>query len=511
MTDALTLSDDARLCPARELQRRVEGLRGRVPLVWSVRPRFGYGAHAPRLAWRAGVPVAQHQSTALAVHSWQAGTPVCQEGAISGEFSIEEGESALLAVTFTDDEPMVMPGRAECDARLAHTVSSWADWVAQRKYPRVWRGAVVRSSLAIKMLQFAPSGAIAAAVTTSLPEVIGGQRNWDYRYSWIRDSALALNALVRLGCSAEVHSYYWWVMHAAQLTHPRLRVLYRLSGRVPGTENELALAGYRGSAPVRNGNAAADQLQLDTYGEGLETSRRYAVEVGRLDADAGRRLAQLADFVCSNWHRRDAGIWEVRGEPLHHTQSKMMCWVALDRAADLAERGLIPDRGATRWRAVREQIHDFIQTRCVSSQHRGYARSADSDDVDAAVLLGLLLGYTDGADPVMRATVDAVNADLRHGPHVYRYRVSDGLEGTEGAFLPCSFWLAEALARTGEIQQAVDLMDELVGLANDVGLYSEEIDPATGDFLGNLPLALTHLGLINAASTITELLEEADR
>lgn len=511
VTDALTVSDDAALTPVRELQRRVDGLSGCVRVNWSVRPRFGYGAHRPRLSWRSGVPVASHRSAAVAVSSWAAGTPACESGAIVSEFSVRKGDSALLAMTFADQEPLVLPGRAECSARLARTQKAWADWARQRRYPDRWRDAVVRSALAMKLLLFAPSGAIAAAATTSLPETIGGPRNWDYRYSWVRDSALVLNAFLNIGCIAEARSYYWWLMHASQLTHPRLRVFYRLSGRPPGRERTLPLAGYRHSAPVRIGNAASGQLQLDIYGEGLQTSRRYVEAGGRLDSDAARRLAALADLVCATWQRSDAGIWEVRGQPLHHTQSKMMCWIALDRAAELADHDLIPDRNLARWRSVRAQIHEFIQTRCVSTRHGGYARCADSDDVDAAVLLGLLHGYTDGADPVMRATIEAVNADLRHGPHVHRYRSADGLEGTEGAFLPCSFWLAEALAHTGRLHEAADLMDELVGLANDVGLYSEEIDPATGAFLGNLPQGLTHLALINAACTISARLGQAHR
>jgi GH15 family glucan-1,4-alpha-glucosidase len=511
VTDALTLSDDATLSPARELQRRVDGLAGRVALRWNVQPRFGYGAHAPRLSWRAGVAVAAHGSAAAAVSTWDAATPEIDKGTIGGRFTVGEGDTALLALTFADQEPLVLPSRADCDARMAGTVTAWRDWTRRCTAPARWRDAVLRSALAIKLLVFAPSGAVTAAVSSSLPEYIGGERNWDYRYSWIRDSVFALNAFLRLGCTAEADSYFWWLMHATQLTYPRLRVLYRLDGGAPTSERTLPLTGYCGSAPVRVGNAAADQLQLDTYGELLHTSRLHAEAAGRLDADVARRLARMADFVCATWQQPDTGIWEVRDEPRHFTQSKMMCWIALERAADLAERGLIPDRGLARWRSHQQQIREFVQTRCVSAARGCYVRCADSEDLDAAVLLGLIHGYTDAADPRMRATIAAVNSDLRHGPYVHRYRATDGLEGTEGAFLPCSFWLAEALGHTGRLPEAITLLDELIELANDVGLYSEEIDPHTGAFLGNLPQGLTHLALINAACSIAALAEGQHR
>jgi GH15 family glucan-1,4-alpha-glucosidase len=502
VTDALTLHDDTALTPIRELQRRVDGVAGVVPLRWSVQPRFTYGGRATRFTWRAGVPVAAAGGDALGVCTWDAGEPECADGTIRGRVRLGQGQQALLAMPFTHHEPLVLPTRSECDARLEHTCSAWRGWVSGRGYHGRWREAVLRSALTLKLLVFAPSGAIAAAATSSLPECVGGERNWDYRFSWIRDSAFTLGAFLRLGCSAEAHAYFWWLMHASQLTHPRLRVLYRLDGGGHAPEREVPLDGYRGSRPVRVGNAAAEQLQLDTYGELLQTCWLYATAAGELDTDVARRLAGLADFVSANWQHADAGIWEVRSAPMHFTQSKMMCWVALDRAINLAERGLIPHRHLPRWRSTRQQVRTFVEAHCFSTALNCYARSADGRELDAAVLLGLLYGYGDPRGPRWRATVDAVARQLRYGPYVDRYSGQDGVSGAEGAFLACSFWLAESLAHTGRTEQAADLMDRLVGLANDVGLYSEEIDPASGAFLGNLPQALSHLALISTACAI---------
>ncbi|MFD7627413.1 glycoside hydrolase family 15 protein [Streptomyces sp. NPDC059851] len=508
VTDALTLRDEVALDPMRELQRRVEGVTGAVPMRWRVQPRFGYGTRTTRLVRRAGVPMATAGADALAICAWEAGEPRCEGDSISGSFLTAPGGSALIAMPFAHQEPLVLPARAECDARLERTCAAWRRWADDRIYTGRWHQAVMRSLLALKLLVFAPSGAVAAAVTTSLPEHVGGERNWDYRFSWVRDSAFTLAAFLQLGCPAEAHAYFWWLMHASQLTHPRLQVLYRLDGGAHTTEDTLPWEGYRGSSPVRIGNAAADQIQLDTYGELMQTAWLYAQAAGRLDADVARRLSELADLVCGTWRDPDSGIWEVRSAPRHFTQSKMMCWVALDRAVHLAGRRSIPDRHLARWQSARQEIATFIETRCVSPRRNCYVRSAGSEDLDAAVLLGHLHGY-DGDAQRMDATIKAVGQELRHGPFVDRYSGEDGLSGPEGAFLACSFWLAESLAHTGQLARAVALMDELVGLANDVGLYSEEIDPATGDFLGNLPQGLSHLALISAARAIDAAHEEA--
>jgi GH15 family glucan-1,4-alpha-glucosidase len=499
VTDAMTLPAEG-LAPYRELVRRVEGLGGEVPLRWRIAPRPGYGG-AAELGRRAGIPVVTRGRDALAVLAWEAGDPTVHDGVLDGGFLAAAGSVGHLVLAAAHEEPLVLPARAEVVARLEATEHSWREWSDGRTYEGPWRDAVVRSALALKLLVFAPSGAIAAAATTSLPETVGGKRNWDYRFSWPRDSAFTIRALLSLGCSREASAFFSWLLHATQLTHPEVRVLYRLNGRPDADERSLPLAGYRGSRPVRVGNGAAGQTQLDVYGEVFDAASEVARFAEGLDRDHARRLAKIADHVCAIWRRADAGIWEVRSDAVHFTQSKMMCAVALDRACTLADRGLLAG-DAHRWRRERDRIRDFIETHCYSERKRSYTRSADEELLDASLLLGVLARYEDPSAPRLVGTVDAIRRELARGPLVHRYLGDDGLPGEDGAFVACSFWLVEAYARQGRLAEATALMDELIALANDVGLYAEEVDPATGDFLGNFPQGLSHLALINAAVAI---------
>ncbi len=502
VTDAMTVPSGG-LPPFREVARRIDGLGGRVPMRWRVRPRFGYGQARTRIGRRNGVPVAESRLGAVAVGSFGVGEPGLSADAISGQFEISGGQRALLSLSLAYQEPLVLPARDDVDGRVSETVSTWQRWSAGLTATGPWKDAVERSALTLKLLLSAASGAVAAASTTSLPETIGGERNWDYRYCWIRDSAFTLDALLHLGCAPEANAFFWWLMHASQLTHPRLRVLYRMDGGPDAKERLLNLGGYRGSTPVRIGNGAVDQLQLDIYGDLLQAAWTYAEAGYVTDVDVGRRLAGAADQVCSVWREPDAGIWEVRSEPRHFSHSKMMSWVALDRAVRLAERGAIPDRHVDRWREARAAIEDFVWSSCWSETKGALVRAPDGEDLDAALLLSAHFGFGAGTRS-LRRTVDAINRELRSGPHVYRYSGEDGLAGREGAFLACSFWLVEALARVGRLDEARDLMGELVRLANDVGLYAEEIDPADEAFLGNFPQGLTHLALIEAALALGE-------
>lgn len=503
VTEALTLPGPG-LGPQRELARRIEGLSGTVRMGWSVEARFNYARGSTRIGWRSGAPVVAAGNQAIAVCTWEAGRPVVAGEAIVGHFDTEPGSRALVALCTAEQEPLVFPNRAEVEERLDQTVARWRRWGHSSAYDGPWPDAVARSALALKLLFHAPSGAVAAAATTSLPEEIGGVRNWDYRFCWVRDSAFVLNALLQLGFSTEVDAFFWWLMQASQLTHPRLQVLYRLNGGASATERTLPFEGYRRSAPVRVGNGAVDQLQLDVYGDLFQTAWLYTRSGRQLDRDIGHRLEATANLVCDVWARPDSGIWEVRSQPRHFTQSKMMCWVALDRAVRMAGAGQLPATHVRRWLEEAAAVRAFIDERCWSEAKTSYMCAAGADDLDASLLLGVLFGFVDPKGQRAGGTIDAIRRELGHGPFLYRYSDEDGLPGGEGAFLTCSFWLVEALARAGRTGEAVELMEELLGLANDVGLYAEEVDPDTGEFLGNFPQGLTHLALINAALAVDE-------
>ena len=502
VVDAMTIPDE-RLPPMRELVRSIEGLSGRVPMRWRCAPRFDYGRSRPRPGWRVGTPVATWGGEAVGVASWDAGTPVWDDGAVAAQWEVQAGARSLVALTTAHGEPLVLPGRTAVLSRLESTIAFWDRWSSERGYDGPWADLVLRSALVLKLMIFAPSGASVAAPTTSLPERIGGERNWDYRFCWIRDSNFMIDALLHLGCYDEARSLFWWFMQATALTAPRVNVLYRLDGGVGADERDLGLAGYRGSRPVRVGNGAVAQHQHDIYGALFETAWLYSSGHHALDADTGARLGEIADHVCDIWRRPDSGIWEVRNGPFHFTHSKAMCWVALDRASRLAAAGEMPSRHAARWRREADAIRAYVDEACWSDELRTYTRTAGSGDVDASLLMLPLVEYGDASDSRVRGTVDAVDRLLREGDVVYRYRAPDGLPGGEGCFLNCSFWLAGALARCGRTDDAAALMDRLAVRANDVGLYSEEVDPQSGAFLGNFPQALVHLALIDAATALS--------
>jgi len=503
VTDAMTLPDQG-LAPMRELARSIEGVSGSVPMRWRFWPRAEYGLKAPRLERRHDVPIATWANRAIAACHWQAGAPQWNDGGAESDFDVPAGERALLAIVGAYAEPLVMPGRADVLRRIDGTVTFWRQWARSREYEGPWDGLVRRSALALKLLIFAPSGGISAAPTTSLPEEIGGERNWDYRYCWIRDSNFSVDALLELGCHDEARSLFWWFLQATALTEPEVHVLYRLDGGVGPEERTLPLTGYRHSVPVRIGNGALQQLQHDIYGHLLETAWLYSEGHHRLDPDTGAVLGRVADHVCDIWRQPDSGIWEVRNGPFHFTHSKVMCWVALDRAVRLAARGELPDRRAARWRSEAMAIHTFVEERCWSDRLRSYTRTAGDGQVDASLLMLPTVGYGDPRGDRINGTIDAICRDLKHGDFVYRYHADDGVAGGEGCFLNCSFWLVSALARAGRLEEASSLMERLVARANDVGLYSEETDPSSGEFLGNFPQALTHLALIDAAVAIRD-------
>jgi GH15 family glucan-1,4-alpha-glucosidase len=506
VTDALTIPGrERRLVPFREVARRIEGVSGRVAMHWTVTPRFGFGGGRTTIGRRAGRAVATSRAQAITVQAWDAGEPACDATAIRGRFTITEGGRALLALTAAHQEPMVFPSRGQIEERLDHTIAFWREWSHAGQYSGPWREAVRRSELALKLLVYAPSGAIAAAPTTSLPEAPGGERNWDYRFCWIRDASFTLDALLRLGRTDEARAFFWWFMQATRLTKPRLQVLYQLDGGTHAPERDLPLSGYCGARPVRAGNLAAEQLQLDIYGVLLQAAWLYGTAGHYIDTDTGRELAEVADLVARIWREPDSGIWEVRSARQHFTESKVMCWVALDRAIRLNDAGMLRGAHVHIWRREADAIREFIERECWSEGLQSYTRFAGSqDEVDASLLLMAMMSYHQAGEPRMMKTIAAVRNKLAHGPFLWRYAGEDGLSGSEGAFITCSFWLVEALARTQQHDEAARLMEELLAQANDVGLYAEEVLPSSGAFLGNFPQGLAHLALVSAAVAFAE-------
>jgi GH15 family glucan-1,4-alpha-glucosidase len=504
VTDAMTLTDLSSIAPMREVVRKVEGLEGKPRLRWSVTPRFLYGRSDVKLGRRYARPFFAAGKDGLAVSAWDAGEIEFRDGAVGGKLELAAGQTAMLSLAATYKEPVVVPGRDDTERRLADTRMFWKAWSGRARYDGPWAEQVIRSALVLKLLLYAPSGAIAAAPTTSLPEWYGGSRNWDYRYAWIRDASWSLNALLRLGYRDEATAFFWWIMHASRITQPRLRPLYRIDGGTQTTEEELPeFAGYRRSRPVRIGNGAADQVQLDLYGSLLDAAFLYVQDGGPVDRDTGKELAKIADYVAKHWRDEDSGIWEVRSERAHFVHSKGMCWVALDRASRLAERGVLPDR-SERWLEAAKAIRAFVDEHGWDEERGSYVRAPGQPELDASLLSLAILGYEPASGERARRLLDAVRRELADGPLVYRYRADDGVSGEQGAFLTCSFWLADALARAGRLGEATTLMDELLALGNDVGLFPEEMDPVTHDYLGNYPQGLTHLALVNAAVTIAE-------
>jgi GH15 family glucan-1,4-alpha-glucosidase len=502
VTDTLTWSPaDAHV--EAELVRRIEGVSGEIGMRWTVAPRASY----ERTFSAVGLGIhhiLRDGDDVLTVQAWDAGDPHPTDGAITGAFTCSQGARAAIAVRAFLNEPIVVDPRNAIERRLDHTIARWQAWAARCEYEGQWRDAVERSVLVLGLLTHEPSGAMVAAPTTSLPERIGGDRNYDYRFSWVRDTNLAADALLRVGYRDDVHSSLRWLMRAAARTHPRLRPLYTLDTSPGRPPHELDVDGYRRTSPVLVGNGASDQLQLGTYGDLFTTAWLWVRDGHHLDRASARLLAESADSLTRMWHRPDSGFWELPAER-HYTQSKIATWDALHNAVRLAELGHIPSGTVARWRSTERDMRAFIETRCWSNDRARYLEAADVDGLDAALLLTSRTGFHASDTERLRATIAAVRAMLgAGGPLLYR---TSRLREREGAFVACSFWLVEALARIGDVDDASALMHDLVGYANDVGLFSEEIDPGSHAFLGNTPQALSHIALINAALQVDEAAE----
>lgn len=499
VTDALNLGTFG-ILPWSELARRVDCVTGEVDMGWEVVPGDRFGDHHPWVHVRDGLPVATVGDQHLVVRAFDVGEWRVEDDTVRAEFTARAGDRGLVALCGVDNEIMVTAQRAGIEARLDHTISAWKRWTAGVSYEGPWREAVLRSALTLKLLIHAPSGAIAAAPTTSLPECIGGDRNFDYRYAWVRDSSFAIEALIQLGLHEEAHSTLSWLLDTVGHNAPDLDVFYRLDGSSTDAEHDrdhdTGLPGYRDSRPVRAGNAAIQQIQLGNFGDLLDSVWLYASNGHLIDADTESTLSVLAEQACDLWRQTDSGIWELP-EQRHYTISKMGCWAALDRAVRLAEAGHLSKRRARRWASERDAVRRWIEENCWSSSKNSYTFYAGTDDLDAAVLLAARTGFAKGER--LLGTIDAVRRELSQpdGPLLHRY---SGMEKHEGAFVACSFWLADALVRANRLDEARELIEAMIGQCNDVGLLSEEIDSGNGEFLGNLPQALSHLALVIAAA-----------
>jgi len=490
--------------PRQRLIRRVLCVRGEMTFRIEVEPRFDYGREEHEVVVHEHGAVFRAPSLTLALSS-RIGLEV-NGGDVSAQFQLEPGETETFALETVPETYVPRSFTAdEMRQDFEDTVDFWRAWLARSNYRGRWREMVHRSALVLKLLTYEPSGAMVAAPTTSLPEELGGVRNWDYRYTWIRDTAFSLYALLRLGFTDEAAGFMDWLTDRfrERVGHESgpLQIMYGIDGRAELPEEILDhFEGYRRSAPVRIGNGAADQLQLDIYGELIDSVYLFNKHATPISHDAWNDLSRIVEWVCDNWDQADEGIWETRGGRKKFTYSQLMSWVALERAIRIArQRGLPAD--VPRWSVVRDQIYRQVLERGWHEERRAFVQHYETDVLDASVLLMPLTKFMAPTDPRWLSTLDAITGELVSDSLVYRYDPEaspDGLTGGDGTFSICTFWYVEALARAGRVDEARLAFEKMLTYANHVGLYSEEIG-ATGELLGNFPQAFTHLALISAA------------
>lgn len=488
--------------PRREIVRVLECERGTAEVEIQIAPRFDYGAVKPWLR-RAGSDAFTAIGGDDGLLVWSDGRLESDGETLTAGASLHVGERLRLLLRFVrphlleDESSAALDGDA-VDSRLEETIAWWRRWRERLGRDGVDQRAVVRSALTLKALTYAPTGAIVAAPTAALPETLGGERNWDYRFSWVRDSTLTANAFAELGCGREAERFRHFIVRSSAGHAEDLQILFGIGGERRIGEQELDLKGYRGSRPVRVGNQAASQLQLDALGELLNLAWRWHRRGQSPDDDEWRFFSELVDTAVERWQEPDKGIWEWRGEPRHFVHSKACCWAAVDRGLRLAEE-CMRKAPVRRWQHAREEIGRAIERRGYDAERGVFVQCFDEPELDAALLLLPVVGFVEFEDERMVRTADAVHAELGVHGFVRRYDRDDGLPGKEGAFLACSFWLAECYARQGRLAHAREVFDRAIGAASPQGLFSEQVDPDSGELLGNYPQTLTHLSHIGAA------------
>ncbi|MEU3467306.1 glycoside hydrolase family 15 protein [Streptomyces sp. NPDC006687] len=491
---------------APDVMRVVEGISGQVTVRSTLRLRFDYGNVIPWVRRSEGDRVAVAGPDSVWFRSEPSVRTWGEDHSTRSEFTVGSGEKVAFVLTWHPSHER-RPERVDPYEALEHSLADWREWAGKCRYKGPYEEAVTRSLITLKALTYAPTGGIAAAATTSLPEDLGGVRNWDYRFCWLRDATLTLGALLATGFVDEARAWRGWLLRAVAGDPADLQIMYGIAGERRIPEMELPwLRGYADSAPVRIGNAAVDQLQLDVYGEVLD-SLFLARSTGLAsERHAWKIQLALLDFLERNWRRPDEGLWEVRGPRRHFTHSKVMAWVAADRAVRTLEAAPHMPGDVERWRTMRDEVHRDVCEHGYDPERGTFTQYYGSRELDAATLLIPRVGFLPPDDPRVIGTVDAVRDELGSSGLVRRYSTEgpsvDGLPGDEGAFLACSFWLADALHMTGRPKEARELFERLLAVRNDVGLLAEEYDPALGRQLGNFPQAFSHIGLVNTALTL---------
>jgi len=506
LTDFMPVASEAfkreNLVPDHELVRQLQCTDGEMQVEIVFRPRADYGDR--RLDLREFKNFGLRMDVGRGAYWLRSSIPlqIGSDGARTC-VSLRAGDRLQFSLTYGEQSPTVLPALGESvTAAIDRSVQWWQRWAARALYDGPYRNEVLRSALVLKLLAYAPSGAIVAAPTTSLPENLGSSLNWDYRYCWLRDASLTIRAMLALGYVEEAESFLTWMLHATRLTQPKLQVLYTVFGRTGVEETELPfLSGYCGSRPVRIGNAAKDQFQLDIYGEVIDATAQYAPHVGEYDRTTQKVLIGFGKYVATNWNQPDEGIWEPRSGRQNHTYSRLMCWTALDRLLALSEKGMLSGVPAGWFATEREKIREEIENRGWNEQIQSYVSALDGDQVDASLLRIPWYGFESANSDRMQRTYKRICDKLSDNSLVFRYPA----QPSEGAFGICSFWAVEDLAIGGGTpEQAHARFRHLLRYQNDVGLFAEEIDPKTGDALGNFPQAFTHVGLISAAFSLQE-------